>query len=561
MRIIIEEYPYSRAKLKELLPNFDLPLQDDNAMVKVGYVGYCYSPSLKDNIYFLPKVILDEGTNKVFGIYEPTILLDLESAYRKKEIDKPHHDFLYGLSIWLYRAIKVFKNNPKNKNSKIVSQRSFSYLDGTLHKVDATIIDIIMSLIKFYYDNQDYFMFIIKNLHSGYNKINWRNTITKLQPLMQHGRPIYMNPVNRKKQINFDEELLIIFYSILNYINKTYNEFHCKINCNYELIEGPQFECYRKRLGKKRLLEIKYKYYSDKAQQLWKLCYAFFECSTQICSSKQLEDFLIAKDFNIVFEAIINDLIGDQVPKGLKEQKDGKVIDHIFLYKSLIRPENIYYIGDSKYYKIGGSFGEPSVYKQYTYAKNVIQYNFFFSDNRVHQHLPYRDDFTEGYNITPNFFISADIVTPYSYKEERLKKREQDDEKRVNKQFENRLFDRDTLWLSHYDINFLYILSLYGRNNAPAKRIFKEKIRGIFRNEIVRLLNVHYNFYSLNFDSNETMNDFVKEHFKALLGKVYHYRDKEDVHYLILALERGHRENSKILNLITPCNYKQFKLS
>lgn len=558
MRIIIEEYPYPRAKLKELLPDFDLPLQDDDTTVKVRYVGYCYSPLLKDNIYFLPKVILDKGTNKVFGEYDPVILLDFEDAYRNKNIDKIHHDFLYGLSIWLYRAVKVFKTDPRNKDSKIVSQRSISYLDGTIHKVDATIVDIIMSLVKFYEDNQDYFMFIIKNLHSGYNKINWRKTISKQQPLIQHNHPIYMNPVNRKKQINFDEELLIIFYSILNYINKTYYEFHCKINCNYELIDGQLFDAYRKHFGKKRLLEIKYKYFSDKAQHLWRLCYAFFDCSARICSSKQLEDFLIAKDFNIIFEAMIDELIGEQVPYGLKEQKDGKILDHIYLYRSLIRPENIYYIGDSKYYKIGDSVKDPSIYKQYTYAKNVIQYNFFFQDKKVCQHLPYRDELTEGYNITPNFFISADIVTPYSYKEERLKKHEYEDEERVNKQFDNRLFDRDTLWLSHYDINFLYILSLYGRNNAPAKHAFRTKVREIFRNEVVSLLNRHYNFYKLIFESRYAMEEFVKKNFKRLLGKLYHYDGK-----LILAIERNCNDKGQLLNIIDrECDLvKQYKLN
>ena len=314
------------------------------------------------------------------------------------------------------------------------------------------------------------------------------------------------------------------------------------------MIDGALFEAYRKRLGKKRLLEIKHKYYSDKAQHLWKLCYAFFECSSRICSSKQIEDFLIAKDFNIVFEAIIDELIGDQVPSGLKEQKDGKILDHIYLYESLIRPEKIYYIGDSKYYKIGGSVDEHSVYKQYTYAKNVIQYNFFFKGNKVNQYRPYRDELTEGYNITPNFFISADIELPYSYKDERLKRREKDDEKRVNKQFENRLFDRDTLWLSHYDINFLYILSLYGRNNAPAKRIFRDKVRDIFRREIAKLLNRHYLFYQIEFD-NGKMESFIKENFKQLIGKIYHFEEGQK-HNLILALEKGHKDNSKILLLV-----------
>lgn len=558
MRIIIEEYSYPRATLKRLLPDFDLNLQDDKAQVKVRYVGYCYSKAIKDCVFFLPKVILN-SENRVFGQYDPILLLDLDGAYRNKEISKEHYDFLYGLSVWLYRSIKIFKTDPKNENSDIVTQRAVSYLDGTHFNVDATIVDILLSLIQFYNDNQDFFMFIIKNTHSGYNKVNWRKTIATKRPLIQHGKPLYINPVNKKKQINFDEELLIIFYSILNYINKTYG-FSCKVNCNYELLDGQLFEVYRKHLGKKRLLEIKYKYFSDKAQHLWKLCFAFFDCSARICSSKQLEDVLIAKDFNIVFESIIDELIGSDVPKGLKEQQDGKIVDHIYPYTSLVRPDSIYYIGDSKYYKIGTSIGEHSIYKQYTYAKNVIQYNFdlIFGKQNGGTPLPYRDDLTEGYNITPNFFISADITEPYSYREERLKIRDNDKDKRMSKQFENRLFDRDTLWLSHYDINFLYVLSLYGRNNNPAKKVFKDKVRRIFRHEILGLLNGQYNFYQLEFDKADRMECFVRDNFRELLGKLYHYDGK-----LILAIEHGCSDKDKILNLVDKeCDIvRRYKLS
>ena len=75
MRIVIEEYSYPRATLKRILPDFDLNLQNDKAQVKVGYVGYCYSPAIKDCVFFLPKVILNEDNNKVFGDYDPILLL------------------------------------------------------------------------------------------------------------------------------------------------------------------------------------------------------------------------------------------------------------------------------------------------------------------------------------------------------------------------------------------------------------------------------------------------------------------------------------------------------
>lgn len=45
-----------------------------------------------------------------------------------------------------------------------------------------------------------------------------------------------------------------------------------------------------------------------------------------------------------------------------------------------------YYIGDSKYYKLSGELGDESVYKQYTYARNVIQWNLdIFNGENAHE--------------------------------------------------------------------------------------------------------------------------------------------------------------------------------
>ena len=133
---------------------------------------------------------------------------------------------------------------------------------------------------------------------------------------MQDDAPVYLNPVNKKRQINFDEELLVIFFSILNYINDKYG-FAAEININFPLIPKAQFENYIRGLGKVRLHQIKYKYFSDKAIQLWELCYAFFDRSHQINISSELQDYLLAKDFNIVFEAMIDELVGDKIPQNI----------------------------------------------------------------------------------------------------------------------------------------------------------------------------------------------------------------------------------------------------
>ncbi len=130
--------------------------------------------------------------------------------------------------------------------------------------------------------------------------------------------------------------------------------------------------------GERKLRQIKYKYYSDKALLLWELCYAFFDQTRQLFVNTDKTEFLLVKNFNIVFEAIIDALIGDNpLPDGMdKQQRDGKIVDHLYTAKSLIENQGkTYYIGDSKYYKLSGDVGDTSVYKQYTYAWNVIQWN------------------------------------------------------------------------------------------------------------------------------------------------------------------------------------------
>lgn len=103
-------------------------------------------------------------------------------------------------------------------------------------------------------NNQDYFTFIAKNAHSRYNKINWSKTIASSQTFIQNGIPVYVEPVNRKKMVNFDEELLIIYFSILNYIREMHG-FSFEINIHYHLISPDKLmQSYiKKNLGCRRL--------------------------------------------------------------------------------------------------------------------------------------------------------------------------------------------------------------------------------------------------------------------------------------------------------------------
>lgn len=421
---------------------------------------------------------------------------------------------------------------------------------GSSKRKSNTFLDILLSLIQFNKDNKSFFFFVLKNLHSGLNKINWTRTISTTSAIIQGGDAIYLNPVNKKRKINFDEELLVIFFSILNYIGDTYG-FPKEINCNFDLIKGKQFEKYRNGYGKVRLNQIKYKYFSDKALQLWKLCYAFFDKSHQIYVNTSQKEYLLVKSFHIVFEAIIDALVGDNpLPDGMdKKQEDGKIVDHLFTAKSLINDEssNTYYIGDSKYYKMGNELGKESIYKQYTYARNVIQWNLdiFNSGRKPESGIKLRDDETEGYNIIPNFFISATMDEKFRYAIDGIKETDRKNNRYISKQFQNRLFDRDTLLLFHYDVNFLFVLSLYARNNKEEQQQWKENIRAKFCSEIRNWLQQDFSFYAMRPLPSVNAKEYVETHFRQVLGKVYTPFEEENI--FSLALDKKDEKNNEAL--------------
>lgn len=562
MRIIIEEHKYAAADIKDVLKGIDA-LENVEGYVSVNYVGYFYNTDekVRDCVFILPKVLLEDvdGKELVFGKYRPEDIIHLD---KNNPLTQKEKDFIYEFAVWIYRAISVFYNDKSNKTT-IVYHKKIAQVGKGSRRLSNTFLDILLSLIQFNKDNQNFFFFVLRNLHSGFNKINWTRTIATTSAIIQSDSPIYLNPVNKKRQINFDEELLIIFFSILNYIGDQYG-FPKNISCNFQLIKGKQFKTYLKGMGKVRLQQIKYKYFSDKALELWDLCYAFFDNARQVYVSSEQKEYLLVKNFNIVFESIIDELIGEKkIPAGLKEQEDGKRIDHMYTYKGLTTYEEdkpIYYIGDSKYYKHGNAIGKESVYKQFTYARNVIQWNLNLfmnsdqtdeelqADKRNFGHVPkLRDDVTEGYNVIPNFFISARLNKDLSYKEE-IGITDKQKTLFGNKHFENRLFDRDTLLICHYDVNFLYVVSLYARNNSLQKDAWKKSVRKMFREEIQKMLSEKFDFYAMTAHPNEDAKAYIKEHFQDVLGKIY--TPFNDRAYFSLALDKTDPEknNAELLD-------------
>ncbi|MBR1790618.1 MAG: restriction endonuclease [Bacteroidaceae bacterium] len=591
MKLLIEGYHYKEEAIKSLGRLMgDLAWRDGTK--SKNYVGYYYSAQLGDCVFFLPKVVLDEQ-GLLFGRYDPNKVVEIESLLEDKICGQENYRFLYGFTVWLYRGLKEFvRLNPK---SNIVKMRDISVMGQQGDEVSNTYLDIMLSLQRFHEENPDYFTFIVKNLHRGLNKVNWTKTISHSQSIMQGDHsdcmkkaPVYLSPVNKKKVVNYDEELLVIFFSILDYMKRVYG-FDIRVNYNFNLLTEVEFENWLDYYGAVRMKQIRYKYFSDKDLKLWSLCNAFFERVMHIKSDQQYTDYLMVTNYHVVFESMVDELLSDKglAKDDLKEQEDGKRVDHIYAYQGLINKDRIYYIGDSKYYNIGSEMGKYSVYKQYTYARNVIQHNLslFLEDEKDEEgrrkhvgdtYLIYRDEDTDGYSITPNFFISARIDEDAKKRDYYLDGLKARNDVESLRHFENRLFDRDTLLLQHYDINFLFVLSLFGQGNDSLKMEFRQKTRKRFRENILTYLGEHYQFFSLQLKPKacggegetdedrplDAMHRAIEKHFRGSIGKVFRpYSDEKFMYVALEPKEKYYEENLRLLSeLSLDFNIRHYKL-
>jgi hypothetical protein len=535
MIVLFEEYHYKTEDLSKILTErYYFPI--NGIYSKINFVGYFFNPQINeekgDVIIIFPKVFINED-GLAFNEFAPESLILPTSEITGRLVATGTDKLIFEISTWLYRAIQQF--NKRHFYNSISESQFINQIVTNLDENSSTELDIILSLLRFHKENQDLFTFIAKTAHSQQNKTNWHKTINKKQPIIQNNQPIYVELATTRKRINDDEELLVLFYSTLNHIKEKY-AFDFQIPQNYTLIKGHQFETVL-RLGCRLLKNIRYKYFSDKMICLYNLLFTYFERSEKTQAKKQLEEILLIRDFNIVFEDMIDDLIGDSTlfPE-LKNHADGKQVDHIYKYKSLLIEDEIYFVGDSKYYKQQNSIGKHSQAKQFTYARNIIQYNIdLFNSGNLNERIRYRENETEGYNITPNFFISAFVNKDFDFSKSYLN---ETGKPVMQFHFENRLFDRDTLFVQSYNINFLFVLSAYLSRNSALKNNFKKDTQTVFREKLVAFINEKYQFYTVK----PLDEDFIYKYFKLLNGKVY--KPSQFEKELILAFEKGSAINS-----------------
>lgn len=496
------------------LPDFIIKNEGkfSNNNKKLTCLGYYRQD--KDVHFFLPRVF--EETN----IEEQTT----------KDVKKD-------LSTWLYSSIKRYR---EKKGTVIATEIEGDVISTSLNSnTNDTLLDHFLALENFYNRNKDLILLIYKESHRGYNRVNWAKTVRHCIPIIskKNGKVnvAYTEVFNERQHIHDQEELMVLFFSTLRYIQQEYN-YPMPQNEYYTLMGVSKFETMVKNSSiSPRLRAIRQQYFNDRMQELWNLLYAFHnklesDNNDNICAGNQNAEYLLATNFDRVFEDMIDYLIGDPKLEKLKGHEDNRIIDHIFLGRSLFGGANskVYYIADSKYYDPNNAIDGTSIAKQYDYARNIIQLVRDHVNHVKHEKKydcidmnvakSYYDELTHGYNVTPNFFIrpnedkKADETNKLGFK-----LHEEDGINKVNCVFQHKgcLFDRSTLFLLHFDINLSYVLEVYSKENTEERNKIRKEIENIVREKLDEYIKKEYDINEKKEKAPETLFNYDN------LGKLF----------------------------------------
>lgn len=539
MRIFIEGESYSLDILKPIFGDkFYMPNGVNGIIDNVGY----YHSIDNEVIYLLPKVFIDTK-GLILNKYPKDLFA--ENSIDDVIESQDELNWLKRFLIIFYKGLIEYRVRYKNT---IQSKGDVLQLSSSLGENEYSFLDIVLSFVNFHKKNKNTILFIYKKQTSEkHKKVNWGKTVRKSNSFVTNeGIPIYSELNVKKKYIDTEEELLCMFFSVLNHLKTEYN-FSIQIDESYTITKGSGYEKLAAN-APKILKKIRYKYFSDTLVKMYKLLELYFSKSNKVSIQNKNEDFIMVKYYHLIFEDMIDKLITSKIDsketskgvslKKLKENKDGKIIDHLFEYDSLIdRDESIFYIGDSKYYKTNNEVQENSIYKQFTYAKNVIQFNIDLLNEgkKINNNIRYRDKVTEGYNITPNFFIQGVVTDIFNFDDDKLAI---DFDKGIKHSyhFKERIFDRDSLFVNHYSINFLFVLKSYTNKSSFELEKYRVEIHKKFRANFVSYLKKQnlFKFYHTEFESKELLKQFIDVEFRNLTGRIY--ISKSNDNRLILAV-------------------------
>lgn len=281
MTLLFEEYHYPKQLLKEVLSGYDhMCTELKNGKAKVQYVGYFFSKERGDSVFILPKVFIKEQDKQklAFGKYIPEEVIFINTfkdGAVKKVIEDGDHNVIFELSVWIYRAITQFVS--RNIDTDIVEDTIIQNPTDANGKKSQTMLDIILQLLDFHKKHRHLFTYVSIVNASGDNKIHWAKTINKTRPIIKDSTPYYVKFRNKSKVVNLDEELIVLFYSTLEYLRDTYN-FRIKRDVQYELLSSQKIhDLIETKQGTRILKKIRRKYFTDEFIKLWRLLYTFFD--------------------------------------------------------------------------------------------------------------------------------------------------------------------------------------------------------------------------------------------------------------------------------------------
>ena len=557
INVYFEGYTYPPEKIDSCVGKENPGREFLSGRKGVNAVGYFYDHENKSDVFLLPKAFCvsglptdgiptkekdvapstsededddvdespeDSGIGTAFGVaIERLVDWNSGKSLVTKEWDNLV-DFVEECPIWIVRALDKYAKEKVRKNAPIPELVIHGDEQGR------TLPSLVNEILDLYKKNRDYYVFLKVKSRSGLNRPDWPRTMRRSQAWLAgkseksgKRKPVYLDLQSHVKRIDYDEELMVLFLSTVAYLKRR-GWTTVTLDVPYNLLSESEYERLLEgagdddNLGVRRLRRMRNNYFNDRMLEIWRLMMAWFRRVSRVRNGEP--DMLIATSFQVVFEAMVDELFGgEKLPPNLKKQKDGKRIDHIFAHDALFQPaKKVWYIGDSKYYRLTGKdprvkdFGEKSYFKQFTYAKNVIQEMV----NRINDPkrkgegeedcgvdpANYRDEETEGYAVTPNFFVSGIVKEGYTLEEhkfELVKLKPEDQRKMESCHFPDRLFDRDTLLLQQYNINFLYVLASYvGAPGVKSVEDFRHEAYDLIKKKTLEMLRERYHFWCIS---------------------------------------------------------------
>jgi hypothetical protein len=548
MIVLLENCEYPATVLDILGHEYTIQLPNGNVIVP--YVGYLRNRETHNTVIILPKVFL--VNEQLLGLPLHTYLAD-SSSRELKVSGLTHRDCetLFRFSFLLHCSLVEYRR--RRPDSTVAELDQVEAVTTNLGRDEQTELELVVSLLEFYRKHRDLFAFLSSYSRKKSNKrISWKKTIRQIVPVLYEEEAYYPEYVTRSRTIDCNEELMVIFLSTLNYLKEEYG-IQVDIDPAYPIMRGNEFRRFS-RTATRKLRLLRHKYFSDAFVVMYRLLLKYFSRCQSSSLGRPKVEYVLARHYHVVFEDMVDavlaygDMTRDEAEQ-MKNQPDGKIVDHMFMHESLIQ-RKIHYIGDSKYYKETTAFSKHAIYKQHTYAKNVIQYNINLLRNKeMDPRVRYLDELTEGYNIVPNFFIQAFVPNSLDDIQPHFRHKEGQEWESIH--YPNRLFDRDTLIVHSFEVNFLFVLQSYVSKNRGERRGFQGEIYPYIRACLLSYYNRRFLFFRL--EPIESVAVFIERFFRLLVGKIYSVQDVDGGTELILALDRKEEEgNEQLLEILVP---------